>query len=230
MRRKQLRVTTRGKNTRRNYVPRPVKTYIRRQFDKNIEDKINTLSLVSRWGSVSSTWNEYSFFQPAQGVANIDRVGSRIRMKSIQISGVIANGSTESALDDPYNIIRIVIAMWKGQSGVTPLLTAGVGLNTVISRELNTTAGSSLEWVFLDRYIPLTVTSTEKGGGDGYTPGLRTFKYYLKVPYSKSLVQFGDTTVTYPDRRIIMHVISDSAATVNPGFVAGFVKWKWEDA
>lgn len=226
--RKQLRSTTRGKPARRNYVPRPVKSYVRRAIDRNVEDKFNQLSLVSRWGSLNTTWNEYSFFQPAQGTTGIDRVGGRIRMKSLQITGIIANGSQESALDDPYNVVRIVIAMWKGNSTVNPC--TGTPMNQPIMKEIQAATGASLEWLFLDKYIPLQVTSTEKGGGDGYTPGLRTFKYYLKIPYKFSTVTFGDASITYPNRRIIMSVLSDSSATVNPGFVAGYAKWRFEDA
>jgi len=213
---------------RKAYVPRPVKRYVQRQFDKNIEDKSLTVDLQSQWPSISTTWGEYSLFQPAQGTGPGARIGNKIKMKSITMYGILAQGSAESLLDDPYNIVRIVIASYRGQSGVQPL--AGIGLNTPINKTSGVTVGSSLEWKYMDKYIPLTVTSTEKGQGDGYTPGLRTIKRFIKVPPRYSYVTFGDNTITYPDRRIILSMRSDSTATTNPGFTAGYIRVTYEDA
>lgn len=211
-------------------VARPIKSYVRKVLDKRIEDKENTLPLPGIFASIASAWTEYSFMQLAQGVGINQRIGNRIRIKNIKVYGVITTGTNETALDDPYNVVRIVIAIYKGQSGVTPLGSIGANINSPIDKVTNTSVGSSLEWLLLDRYIPLQVTSTEKGSGDGYTPQVRVFKYFKKIPYKFQEVTFGDGGIAYPDRRIIMSCISDSSANPNPGFIAGYVKIKYEDS
>lgn len=211
-----------------NRVPRPVARYVRSQIDRHVEDKEFVLPLTN-YPSISTTWSEYSLFQPAQGTTVSTRIGNRIRMKSIQMYGVMAGGQSELLTDDPYNVVRIVIAMYKGMSGVTPLNSIGLDLNTPITRVSGSNLGSSIERVLYDRYVTFSVASTEKGGGDGYTPTLRTVRYYKRM-YKNNIVSFGDNTITYPDRRIIWSVRTDSAANPSPGFIAGYIRIKWEDA
>ena len=158
-------------------VARPIKSYVRKVLDKRIEDKENTLPLPGIFPSISSAWAEYSFMQLAQGVAINQRIGNRIRIKNIKVYGVISTGTNETALDDPYNVVRIIIAVYKGQAGVTPLGTVGANINSPIDKVTNASVGASLEWLLVDRYIPLQITSTEKGAGDGYTPQLKVFKF-----------------------------------------------------
>ena len=204
-------------------VPYAVKQYVRAALDKNVEDKQATWDLQTQFGAITTTWVERSVAQPAQGVTQGYRVGTKIRLKSLEIDGVIASGVSETALDDPFNVVRIVI--YSSDLATTPLATLGLGLNSVI----NNTTLSYMSKKYLDQYIPLTVTGTEKGQGDGYTPGLRKFKYFKRWKNGFP-IEFQGDTATYPSKMLWVSMISDSATAPSPGFVCGYMKTRFEDA
>lgn len=160
-----------NKKTYRPYttknVPKSVKSYVDRKLDETVEEKRLTTDMKTAFGSIGSTWNERTLFQVWPGVQSTERVGNRIRVKSIEIKGVVSQASAESTLDEPYNVLRIVLGHYRG-SVLTPLTAGGATLNTPITIHENT--GKTLIKKYMDKYIPLTVVSTEKGGGDGYTP------------------------------------------------------------
>lgn len=208
---------------------RRVRAIVKKEIDKSTEDKTWTLTLPSRFSSISSAWTEFSCFQPEQGLNVDDRVGNRIRLKSILLKGVIAQGSSQIITDDAYNVVRIVIAIWKGQAGITPLGTAGTTINQPVDHISLATQGAGLEKVLYDQFVTLQVTGTEKGEGDGYTPQLKKWMFYHKWTKWNN-INFGDNSVTYPDRRVVISMISDSAGSPNPGFIVGYMVFKWEDA
>lgn len=206
-------------------VPYSVKRYVRSVLDAEVEDKQATWSLATAFASIGNTWTELSLAQPAEGVTGATRVGKKIRIKSLEVNGVCAGGASELATDDAYNIVRIVICTTDWSAGGTPLATATIGLNEV----LNKNRTQLLSKKYLDKYIPFEVSSTEQGGGDGYAPSLRKFKYYKRWKNGMP-INFADDTASAPDKLLILGMLSDSAAVPNPGFVCGWVKVRWEDA
>ena len=148
-------------------------------------------------------------------------------MKSLFFKRVIAQGSSQLLTDDAYNVVRIVVAVWKGNTGQTPMTSAGAAMNTpLIQVALN---GMDLERVLMDKYIPLTVTGNEKGSGDGYTPMLKNVQFYHKWTKAQN-IYFGDNGNLLPDRRVVVSMLSDSAGSPNPGFLCGYLLARWEDA
>jgi len=213
------------KYKRTGKVSKAVKKYVTKALDVHTEDKYLTDALATDFASVSTDWIEKNMALPTQGVTNTQRVGAKIRVKSLEITGVLAGGADESLLDDAYNVMRCVIATYN--AGVsTPLGTAAVTIDEPIMVQ---TSSSTLKRKLLDKYIHFNVVSTEQGEGDGYTPQLKQFKYFKRFPKGL-LITFSDSTVTYPNTRLIMSMISDSAAVPNPGFVHGFWKICYEDA
>ena len=207
-------------------VTKSVKNYVDRKLDSHIEDKRCATDLSVAFGSIGSIWKERTLFQVSQGVKNSERVGNRIRVKSIEIKGVVSQSSAESALDEPYNVLRIVLGHYRG-SVITPLTSGGATLNTPITKHENT--GETLIKKYLDKYIPLTVVSTEKGSGDGYTPSLKQVKYYKRFKKGK-LIEFMDNTTGTYNGMMILSMLSDSSAIPNVGFVAGYMVVTFEDA
>lgn len=204
-----------------------VKKIIDRKLDTNIEDKRLELSLVSNLGSVSSAWTELDPISSiTQTVAEGGRVGRAIRVKSIEIKGVLANASSQIATDDGYNVMRLCICQWQ-TTQVSPMAYASVGMNNKLDT-VNMGRGQ-LEKVYLDRYIPLNVASTEKGAGDGYCPMTKLFTWYKRFK-KPLLVKWSDDNATYPNHRIIISCLSDSSAITHPGFVAGYIYIRYEDA
>jgi len=219
-----------GRSKKRFYkksktVPRAVKTYVTKTLDKQTEDKVMYYTLQGLYTTIPNTWTERSLCTPVVGTSGGDRIGRRIKIKSIQIKGVLTGGQDELLTDDSYNVVRLVLATFNYPSGTTPLATYAATIDQPLIKNINLAA---LRRVYFDKYIPLSCTSTEKGGGDGYTPMPKLVKYYKK--FNNLYVTFGDDTVASPDKRLFLSAISDSAAVTHPGFVNGFILIKYEDA
>lgn len=208
-------------------VSKAVKKYVAKKLDNAIEDKYNIIDMTAGGlTSIPSTWVEVNGVNPAQGIAKNQRIGTKIRVKSIEVNAVLAQGSGSVLTDDPYNIMRIVIGKYTGQTA-TPLATAGITMHQPIKKDWSDARGTLIQ-KYVDRYVPLEVQSTEKGGGDGYTPALKSFRYYKR--FKNFVITYNDDTNNYPNQRLIMSVISDSGAVTNPGFVAGYTVVRYEDA
>lgn len=220
-------VAARKYSSRKRYSRKSKKGYVEKLIHRNIEDKHVSYSLVTHAGTITDTWIELNISDIAQGYTGITRVGRKINLTALEIKGVIGSGSDELATDDPYNVVRMMVALWYGGGGTTPLGTAGVTLNQPVTKDQN--SRNFLMRKYVDKYIPLEVTSTEKGAGDGYTPQLKTVRYYKR--FKKPIgIQFGDDNAIYPDKRLMISFLSDSTAATSPGFVAGYWMLHFEDA
>lgn len=202
------------------------KALIRREIDKRLELKTVANTLSADFESVSNDWAEVTTSAPAQGTSETQRIGRRISLRSIEIRGVLASGASEAALDDAYNVVRIIIALWNGSSE-SPLDEIVLPMDSILQKDLN--SRGLLIRKYYDKYIPLPITSTEKGGGDGYTPSVKRFNYYKR--FKKPIdIDFGDDTIAYPNKRLVISMVSDSTASPNPGFVNGYWAVKYTDA
>lgn len=207
-------------------VPRPIKRYVKKEIHKNIENKYFTTDLFTEFGAVNNVWQESNVCEPAQGDEVNNRQGRQIKIRSLEIKGVLTQGSNESLIDDAYNCMRIVIALWTGDDNA-PLVGSSATINTPINKVLYT--DGKLVRKYLDRYIALSVSSTEKGDGDGYAPKAYKFKYYKKFK-TPITVNYGDSGITLPSKRLIVSMVSDSQAVVHPGFINGYILCTYEDA
>lgn len=210
------------KSYKKNYKNKPVTTMqLYKAIHKNIENKFYWEALTSQFNSIgSASWIERDLVGVTQSVA--ERIGREINVRSIEINGILASGANETAVDDPYNVVRVVLLLG---DQATVLQTASKTINDVI-RVANT---YGMRKKYLDKVIPLTITSTEKGAGDGYTAGLRKFKYYKK--FKKPMkIMFASATWNSNDIHIVLSMKSDSGAIVNPGFIQGYWCMTYEDA
>ena len=200
-------------------IPPSFKTFVKKEIEKNIENKVNTLDLDDNFLTVGTTWVEHIMCNPAQGDGMTQRSGRQIKIKSLEIKGVLSAAADGSALDENRCIVRIIIGLFQG-TVATPLATAGATINSPITRDQMTRG--RLVTKYLDRYVPLDVTSTEKGAGDGYAPQQKGFRYFKR--FNKPItITYGDDTATYPDKLLFLSMISDSAAVPNPGFVLSLI-------
>lgn len=214
------------KRGRKAKVAPAVKTYVSKAIDRSVEDKMNALSLTSAFSSVGTAWVEQQLTSIAQGDTQVARTGRRIKIRSVELNGVIAGAGFETAADDAYNVVRLVLGLYTGQS-TTPLATAVADRNLPITKSAQTRG--CLIKKYVDKFIPLEITSSEKGNGDGYAPQLKRVKFYKH--WKKGMtINWGDDSTDYPDKRIVLSMASDSGAVVHPGFVAGFWKIMFEDA
>jgi hypothetical protein len=182
------------------------------------EQKFVWRNMSSSFTSVATTWVELDLADIGQGNNSSTRVGNSVFLRSCLVDMVLAQGSAESALDDAYNVIRVVCGRYLGGGlSETPLTDGSATLHSPIERFVFTRG--RLVTKYVDKYVPLEVTSIEQGGGDGYCPGLVHCRFLIPLNFE---VVWGTDATTYPDTMIILSMISDSAATVNPGVVAGY--------
>lgn len=206
-----------------------VKRIVQKEIDNRIEDKVMWFKLPTEFPSIG-TWDEANIANPIQGDGGSERIGKKINVKSVEIKGTLAGGANESAVDDFYNTVRIIIGLWNcaNNTPMATLETATAGMiNSPVKKGVDDYA--LLEKKYLDKYIPFGVRTTEKGAGDGYTPDIKSFKYYKKFKKPIGIV-WSDEGNTYPNHRLIMSCGSDSAAIPHPGFVAGYCIVHYEDA
>lgn len=199
--------------------------YVNRAIHKNIENKFAYGSLVvAPFISVTTTWSEQAFGLIGRGTEVNRRIGNSITVKSIQLEMVLVGGANNSIVDDVRNTIRIILASWDGDTN-TPLGTASWNMDYPLRSTLCPSASNMLK-KYYDKYI--TITS---GGADdtGYIPGMRKVSYY-KFFKKGFKMNFADATENYPDKRLILSMISDSSTIPNPGVTSGYFVITYEDA
>lgn len=198
--------------------------YVNRAIHRNIENKFDYGSLVTPFASVGNTWTEQAFGLVNRGTEVRQRIGNSITVKSIQLEMVIVGGAVNSVADDARNTIRMVLASWDGDSN-TPLGTASWSMNYPIRSTLGPTASNMLK-KYYDKYITLTSTGADD---TGYIAGVRKVSYYkyFKKGYK---MNFSDATADYPDKKLVLSMISDSGVIPNPGVTNGYWVITYEDA
>lgn len=198
--------------------------YVNKAIHKNIENKFHYGTLVTPFASVTSTWSEQAFGLIGRGTEVNRRIGNSITVKSIQLEMVIVGGAVNSVADDARNTIRMVLASWDGDSN-TPLGTATWNMDYPIRRTLGPTASNMLK-KYYDKYITIPSIGPDD---TGYVAGMRKVSYYkyFKKGYK---MNFADATENYPDKRLILSMISDSGVVPNPGVTNGYYVITYEDA
>lgn len=218
------RTTRRTKRRQRTLNYNTVKKIAEVQIHKNIENKYKSVLLPTTYGSVSNTWIETNMTNTTQGLDTVNnRIGRTINVLSLEIKGVVANGDNETAADDSFNVMRIVIGLFDGRY-TTPLASSSILISDII--KVSTTRG--LIRKYYDKYVALNVASTEKGSGDGYAPQVKNFKYFKRFKNLK--ITAHESGTSFYNKFINVAMISNSSAIVNPGFVAGYICMVYEDA
>jgi len=216
---------------RRPYVPRPVRSYVRRAIASNIENKRAGYDLSVVFNSVGATWVELNLTRITQGTDLFARIGRRVNVRSIEIKGAIAQGAAGGAFDDPYNVMRIILGLWTGLASANsaPLGTSNLNINSPISpwNASGAVATYRMQRKYLDRYI--TFSSPSRADETSLVPATRTFRYF-KLFKRPMFIQYSDGTGDSADRFFTLSMISDSTAVPNPGFISGYVVLTYEDA
>lgn len=170
-------------------------------------------SLTSDYASVSTTSFAVDFLPLiTQGTAANQRIGRRILVTSVEIEGTLVGGQVASALDDSYNVIRILV----GVSSSWATSMTGISLSTVLGP--GRTAG--LERMLCDKFVTL-----KSAGADstGYLPAVQ--RVCIRVPVN----QYFDIYATTALPTIGVCMVSDSGTVPNPGFTDGQMKISFTD-
>lgn len=206
-----------------------LKRWVRKKLDAAVEDKKCVYDITATFGSVSTAGQGFSIGGCMQTVNAIQggHVGRKVRIKSLEIKGILSGGQNGTALDEAYNVVRLCVVSARGTSTTTPpAFLLGAGLNAPFQHDITNSA--SLSKVYMDRYIPMVSNGTERAAGDGLNPHLRFVHYYKRWRNGFPIIYLSDTTATKRD--IWIWMLTDSAAVPNPGFVNGWIKVIYEDA
>lgn len=198
--------------------------YVKKAIHKNIENKFDYGSMaVAPFTSIGTSWVEQAFGLVGRGTEVNKRIGNSITVKSIQLEMVLVGGATDNIADDAYNTVRIVLAAWDCET--TPLGAASWNMNYPLRSTLCPTTSSMLK-KYYDKYITIPSVGA---GTIGVTPGMRKVSYY-KYFKKGFKMNFADASADYPDKKLILSMISDSQLPPNPGVTNGYWVITYEDA
>lgn len=205
-------------------VPLPIQRYVKAAIDTTQESKEWVGSLASYFGAVGTTWVELSVGAPVVGTSHQTRIGNKIRIMSIEIKGVVTGAAGGTALDDAWNVMRVVC-----HSTTTPLTATPLASNTItINTPINHYTIGTLNKVYYDQYF--TFSNGEHSlADDGYVPQLKKINFFKR--WKEGLpIEFKGEDVAQPSRLLWVSMISDSALAVHPGAVNGWIRVTWKDA
>lgn len=215
---------------RRPYVPRSVRSYVRRVVSSNVENKRSIFDLSTSYSSVPVSWNEVNLNRLPQGVDVFSRVGRRINVRSIEIKGVLCQGTAGSPADDPYNVVRVILGLYTGPHDVGPLFASStLTVNSPVSTWDVGGSSSNQRMIrkYWDRYF--SFSSPSPRNDSGYVPATTPFRYFKRF-VKPMFIQFGDGTANSADKWFWLSMVSDSATIPNPGVISGYCVLTFEDA
>lgn len=187
-------------------VPLPVKKYVKREIKKNVENKMIVWNAAAQFNFLTTAWTELDVSAIGQGTGLIQRVGRQVKLQSLEINMLLDRV-------DATQTFRVIIGLYSGQV-VTPLQTAGVTMNTVVTRNNQ----NGLIKKYLDKYIVCDATQRS----------IANFKYYK---YYKRPIQITwAQDAAQPDKKLIVSIISDSGAAAHPFSSYGRLVLRFEDA
>lgn len=206
------RKTYRRRFHRRPVVSKKVKKYVKKAIISKAEHKISSSTLITNFNSVGNAWVELDTTILTQGVPQSQRIGNSINVTSLGLRGVLVGGQANVATDDNRNVLRMVVAIWDGRTA-TPLATNGATISSILRKDLAT--GNGLIKILCDRTFVLTSPGRDS---TGYMPYQKYIKFYKKIMRK---IDYTTTVNTTSQRKIIISMITDSAAVPHPGFVTG---------
>lgn len=135
------------------------------------------------------------------------RIGRKIRVKRVFFRGVLLGAQTNSVADDPYNTVRIVV--FRGTPATT--MTGTLTVTNPIDRRFYPGV--------LDLMYDCTRTlNVNAKDSTGYVAVAADWEFSIPCDIP---IEYGSAAASAPiNQEIVMQMVSDSAAVVNPGFSA----------
>jgi len=189
---------------------------LQRSKPKNLSRmKIGIISLSSApFNSVSSA-GAGADFNASQGTDWSQRIGRRVKVTKLSITGALHGGQSNLATDDSLNVVRISVVV-----GVQ-----GTAYSTyTVSSQLRPELQEGLVRVLYDNRFPLPVSARDSVG---YIPSLRYLNIDVTVDHTVLFNGTGAGDVSSTTVTLLM--ISDSLLPTNPGFVSGNYTWYFHE-
>lgn len=204
--RNKLAKNRRGSSRKRTMSPFIVMSgaTILKNVVKGNEVKFYSANLTSTWSSVSTTQVTLDATDAiASGTSWNQRIGTKVRILGIAITGALCGGQTSGVADDPYNSFRMLITE-QDYSGTVTATTPGY-----------VTTAQSLN---VDKIHACRDLILQSSGSDstGYMPTSAWINWPVTL---NVLVKYN--SAGHPINSLKVTMVSDSSTTPNPGFTNG---------
>lgn len=198
-----------------------IKKYVKRAIKSFSADHQNDLAMITNYTSIGNAWIETDLTDIDEGDDLNARTGRMIQLSSFTLRGSFVGAQNGGVTDDAYNTVRIVLALWDSTTN-TPLATNGAIIDTIIQKER--AFGKGLVKVYYDKTFMLNTPGVD---GDGYLPAVKQISIFKKLGDKK--IKYCSADGATAEQKLILSIISDSSAIVNPGFVHGRMNLRYED-
>lgn len=154
-----------------------------------------------------------------QGTGRDQRVGDKILAKGIRWTGLLEGGQSQGALDDDYNLVRIVIF----KANKAQMVVGDMGATAPVMENIfNKENIRYLNQVVYDKKILLKSPGLS---GAGYMTASKKIKIWIPL---KDTIKW--TASNLPDYDFYYWMISDSTAAPSPAFANDQLTIYWKDA
>jgi hypothetical protein len=168
------------------------------------EVKFYSANLTSTWSSVSTTQTTLDATDAiAVGTAWNQRIGTKIRVVGVVVTGALCGGQTSGVADDPYNSFRMMLTQ-QDYSSTISTTTPGYVTNC---QALNVDRIHSVKDVLLQ---------SDSTDSTGYLPSSKWIKWCVPL---NVLIKYNSSG--HPISSLKITMVSDSGTTPNPGFTNG---------
>lgn len=231
-RRRRFKRRFRRRFGRRGY--KRIKKVIRRTVNNMAETHSATLTLNTAFGSIGYTWQELLCF-PSQGGLSTQIIGRRYEIIGFSLWGTLSGGQTNTVADDRYNVVRMVAAVFDGDTAGTapgskwPNMSSGGAATPIRLKSPIWPNDGSTQWIRRKVKDKLWTLTSPGRDSTGYMPVLKnvSFKHRFKKPL---IVNYcNESGGLKADKVLAIGVCSDSSAVPAPGFVNGTLTWYWKD-
>lgn len=193
-------------------VPKSIKQYVARKIDGAIEDKHKFLLCGTEFSGIpSGTWQYSNCCNITQGATEEQRIGRKIRIKSVNLDGYLACADTT-------NFVRLILGLFDDSGGLQ-----GMTLSQDIVPANNGQGSLIKKYYDKVHYLksePLSI---------GDVLRVNHIRYYkrFKKPIT---ITYADDSATYWNKMLMWCALSDSSATPHPAFLQGHMTCTFEDA
>ena len=159
--------------------------------------------------NVATTWIEQDIVAPiTAGASYAARVGNQVWVTGVRIKAVITGGQTYPipvATDDPYNVFRLVLALWQRTTGASAFCS-GTALHTPIDPQFS----PGIVKVYIDKTICL---QSPGASGGGYQKAARMIDLWIPI---NTKINFTSNVASSNTQQLVLSFLSDSSTNPSP--------------
>jgi hypothetical protein len=146
-----------------------------------------------------------------------NRIGNMIEPIAFELQAVLAGGQTNTALDDPYNTVRIS-AVWAAPGSSFAAFS--------VSSILNERTFSGVQSVVFDKLYTLVSPGKDT---TGYMPCYKRIKINARLDPRHRICYTGPGTNTESGTTLLILYVSDSTISPHPGLQQGTGMFEYVD-